>query len=684
MFELWLNRIRRGFNRSPQELRRRLAQEGRALLDRVRVSPTFGIDDGRFAGQFGASTIEDLWLQLSERPYPTVTDQVDPAELDAIIPQESQRIFTAAETTIALEVDLLGSGPKTLSRPILWDSDFKVEEDWPVKFFHDINILNPKRDSDVKVPWELSRLQWLIPVGQAYMLSGDEKYADFTRDVLMDWIEANPYGRGVNWATAMEAAMRIYTWTWLFYVFKESQSWDSYDFRASFLRMLYEHGVFAERYIEDYGINGNHCTADAGAMVFVGLFFGSGKVPKLWQKNGWQLLTQEISRQVLDDGTDFEGSVAYHRFVAELFFWPARYRRVSGLEVDTNYQKRLLGMAEFTGSYTKPDGLAPLWGDADDGRVLPFGDQGLNDHTYLPDVIHTEWDGAGQDFASVEAQAELFWTFGPQITATARSEAGYSDPMSRIFTNSGFYIMASQKDHVFIECGPVGFGGRGVHGHNDCLSFEACLNGISLITDSGSFVYSASFDQRNQFRSTASHSTPMIDGEEQNRFVSEAELFALHNDAIPDVREWRSDEHVDLFVGAHSGYQRLESPVTPIRKIILEKNHHRLAICDEFEGAGVHQVTIPFHLSPDCEVAEIETGRWLIKVSDNEFVLTYNIDADWQVNNRKGWISPSYGVKLERPVIEFQRSGALSSLRVGIYPAEQAPDNPQDWLANLI
>ncbi|MDP7625829.1 MAG: hypothetical protein QF493_12880, partial [Rhodospirillales bacterium] len=81
MFELWLNRIRRGFNRSPQELRRRLAQEGRALLDRVRVSPTFGIDDGRFAGQFGASTIEDLWLQLSERPYPTVTDQVDPVEL---------------------------------------------------------------------------------------------------------------------------------------------------------------------------------------------------------------------------------------------------------------------------------------------------------------------------------------------------------------------------------------------------------------------------------------------------------------------------------------------------------------------------------------------------------------------------------------------------------------------------
>tara|TARA_B100000315_G_scaffold260363_1_gene321159 strand:- start:4512 stop:6566 length:2055 start_codon:yes stop_codon:yes gene_type:complete len=683
MFGLWLNRIRRGFNRSPQELRRRLAQEGRALLDRYRVSPTFGLDDGRLAAQLGAPTIEDLWLQLSDRPYPAVTDRVDPASLDAVIPHESQRLLAAAESALALEVDLLGSGLETLSRPILWDTDFKVEENWPVKFFRDIDVLNLESGSDVKVPWELSRLQWLIPVGQAYMLSGDEKYAGFAREVLTDWIEANPYGRGVNWAVAMEAAMRIFTWTWLFHVFSKSASWDGYNFRASFLRSLYEHGVFTERYIEDYGVNGNHCTADAGALVFAGLFFGSGKRPERWLNEGWQLLTREISQQVLADGTDFEGSIAYHRFVAELFFWPARYRRISGLDVNPDYQQRLLGMTDFTQSYTKLDGLAPLWGDADDGRVLPFGDQGLNDHTYLPDVIQAEWEFAGQNFASVEAQAELFWTFGTPNNSEAKNETESSELNSRAFKDGGFYIMATARDHVFIECGPVGFGGKGVHGHNDCLSFEACLDGVSLITDSGSFVYSASYDQRNQFRGTASHNTPMIDSEEQNRFVSDDELFALHNDAVPDVREWRSDEQMDVFVGAHSGYQRLANSVMPSRKIVLEKNNHRLIVGDTFDGAGDHQITIPFHFSPDCELSENEAGKWIIKTLENEFELIFRGDGDWRANIRTSWISPSYGVKLERPVLEFQRHGALSSLTVGIYPAEQAPDDPQAWLVSF-
>ena len=683
MIGLWLNRVRRGIHRSPQEIRRRLAQEGRSLLDRFRVSPTYGLDDKWFVEQFGVSTIEDLWLQLSARPYPTVTDPVDAAALNEAIPHEAERILAAAEVALALEVDLLGSGPETLSRPILWDTDFKAEEEWPVKFFRDIDILKPDSASDVKVPWELSRLQWLIPVGQAYMLTKNEKYADFSREVLTDWLEANPYGRGVNWAVAMEAAMRIYTWTWLFHVFKKSQSWDDYDFRAAFLRSLYEHGIFTERYIEDYGINGNHCTADAGAMVFAGLFFGAGKKPQRWLREGWQQLTHEIARQVLNDGTDFEGSVSYHRFVAELFFWPARYRRLAELDVSADYQQRLQGMAEFTRSYTNPDGLAPLWGDADDGRVLPFGDQGLNDHSYLPDLIFIEWGIAGRDFASVEARADLFWTFGPASDPAAKSLTDSSAPMSRAFTDSGFYIMANEQDQVFIDCGPVGFGGRGGHGHNDCLSFEACLDGASIITDSGSYVYSASYEQRNQFRSTASHNTPMIDGEEQNRFVSDFELFVFHNDAIPDVREWRCEDQMDLFIGAHSGYQRLSSPVTPVRKIILEKNHHRLIICDEFAGTGDHQISIPLHLSPDCITTEIEPGRWLIKVLGKDFELIYHSDSEWQIKVRPGWVSPSYGVKLERPVLEFQHAGDLSALSVGIYPTEQAPDAPQAWLADF-
>ena len=79
-----------------------------------------------------------------------------------------------------------------------------------MSFFRDVQIQDLGRRSDIKVPWELSRLQWLAPVAQAYLIDGDEKYAEFARDVLESWMVSNPYARGPNWAVTMEPATDIY------------------------------------------------------------------------------------------------------------------------------------------------------------------------------------------------------------------------------------------------------------------------------------------------------------------------------------------------------------------------------------------------------------------------------------------------------------------------------------------
>ena len=677
---LWFNRIRRGFNRSPLELYYRLIQELRASFDRFRVSPINKISDTDFVKLFGAETIEGLWSQLAMRPYVTDDLSLDKKSLDLIVPGEFERIINLADAALEWRIDLLGSGPTILSRPVSWSTDFKVDLDWPVIFFRDIDILNMDLPSDVKVPWELSRLQWLIPVGQAYRLTENEKYSDFCCEVLMDWIQSNPYGRGVNWAIAMEPAMRIFVWTWLFQVFKGASGWSNPVFKLSFLRCLYEHGVFVERYIEDYGINGNHCTADAGGLVFAGLFFSSAARPQKWQEQGWKLLLKEIPLQVLTDGVDCEGSTSYHRFACELFFWPAKFRQVLNKEIPEYYTNRLLLMADFIESYTKPNGLTPLWGDADDGRVLPFGGESLNDHSYLVDLVRLGWGNNKTSFVSPLARTEILWTHG----ITNYLEQQKRNWTSRCFKDSGFYIMATQSDHVFIDCGPVGFHGKGGHGHNDCLSFEAVLDGVPLISDSGSYVYSASYAQRNAFRSTSAHNTPVVDGQEQNRFISEMELFSLRNDAIPKVLTWQSSDDLDVFTGSHSGFQRLGKPVIPVRNIILERNYHRLIVKDEFEGEGFHSIIVPFHLAPNCEVDQIGTMTWALHSNGKSFNLMASGTTNWFNNLIVGAISPSYGVLLESNVIKFSNEGPLETLIIGIYPAEHAPKNPDRWLKSYL
>ena len=675
MIELWLNRFKRGIKRSPEELRRRISQEGRAMLDRCGVAPAWATDDGRFAKQFGCANIEELWQHLSDRPYPLFTGEVLAEELEMSCPGEGCRINNTAKNLHDGFVSFLGAGPEKLRFPFPWDTDFNAEKDWPDKFFRDIDILNPGRDSDVKIPWELSRLQWLIPVGQRYMINADDGDAALVRNILLDWIEQNPYGRGVNWTVAMEAAMRIFTWTWFFHVFKNSAAWDSYKFRSKFLKSLFEQAVFCQRYMEDYGVNGNHCTADAAALVFAGSFFGMGRNAARWEEEGWRILNRELPRQVHKDGVNFEGSTAYHRFVAELFLWPALYRRVAGNSVPQNYCDRLGLMANFTRRYTKPNGTAPLWGDNDDGRVLPLGGQAINDHSYLPDLIGRLTGDQKSAFSTAAGRAEIFWSFGKVNNEQERPSAE-----SRSFDTAGVFVMAGQIDHVFIDCGAVGYGGRGGHGHNDCLSFEAVLNGVNLISDSGSYVYSASYEWRNRFRATSSHNTPMIDGIEQNRLPSAAELFSLREDAAPEPRHWHSTLEQDVFIGAHSGYQKLDIPVTPVRTIVLEKETHRLAVSDRFETNGQHDICVPFHFTAGCILTRTSDEEWQISKDGYEFGLIYSDAADWQIAVIDGWVSASYGIKEHRPVLTFTQSQGARPLLVGLYSKDQAPQIPSDWL----
>ena len=133
-------------------------------------------------------------------------------------------------------VELLGSGPVELGRPIDWLRDPNAGHRWPPGYAPRIEYANLDRPSDVKLPWEISRVHWLLPAGQAYLLTGDERYAESARDVLDEWIAANPYAGTVNWSVTMEVALRILSWSWLLGALGRSEAWRDDGFRGRFLR----------------------------------------------------------------------------------------------------------------------------------------------------------------------------------------------------------------------------------------------------------------------------------------------------------------------------------------------------------------------------------------------------------------------------------------------------------------
>ena len=589
---------------------------------------------------FNSNSFDEIWVELGLSKTPFITKIIIEDFHNVYNKNKRQVLIKKANEASNNIVDLLGSGKFSFFDNIKWNVDFKTGFSWKNKFFLDIDYCNKGRNSDVKVPWELSRFQWMIPIGQAYLLTSDEKYSKVSKKLFNSWIKDNPCGYSVNWSCTMEVALRIITLIWFFFIFKDSKHWQDKSFKKGFLANLYMHVEFTYNHLEHSSINGNHFTADIVGLLFGGLFFDRSKSGKKWIKKSINYLEDEINNQTSLDGVNFEGSVPYHRLVTELYFWAAKYLRAKGRKFSENYYKKLNKMSDFIFAYTKTNFDAPIIGDNDNARILPFGLQALNNHLYLYHAIKKFLYG---HISSIDklSLTELFWIF--EDSKNNKKINVFRNNKSNFFYDGGYYILRSDIDYIFIDCSSVGFKGIGGHGHNDCLSFEAMLKNSPIISDSGCFTYTASYELRNAFRSTEYHNTPQINQFEINRFISKDNLWMLHNDAKPKHIISKDNEKIAIFKGRHNGYKRLKSPILVERSFCLDKKFHVIFIKDNIVGKGKNKVSIPFHFDPEVTINKKRGNEIYFKSKGNLFKIVFNSNLQISLICKDINISKSYG-----------------------------------------
>ncbi|MCK4449845.1 MAG: alginate lyase family protein, partial [Anaerolineae bacterium] len=352
--------------------------------------------------------------------------------------------------------------------------------------------------------WELNRFHHAVALGLAWQLIGDDRYPTAFVSQVSDWLTANPVGRGINWACAMEVAVRAVNWLFACALMQEALP---AEFERVLLGALLTHGHYIRANLELALVTTNHYLADLCGLAVLGLAL-PGAEPDRWRRFALRELAREVAFQVYPDGADFEASTSYHRLAVELFDLPARLAQHTGAPVPPILTEQLPLMRAFSAAVTRPDGTLPLIGDSDDGHLLP----------------------------SLSAL--------PSSTST-----------STPFPHAGIYVMRHADRYLICDCGPNGQRGNGGHAHNDTLSFELYA-GRSWIVDPGTYTYTGDLDAYNWFRSTAAHNTLVVDGEEQARFDPH-EPFLLAPDAQPTVRRWESTPDYDLLDAEHTGYHRL-------------------------------------------------------------------------------------------------------------------------------
>ncbi len=454
--------------------------------------------------------------------------------------------------------NLLGSGDIYLGKQLPWNTDFKTNFVWENKFYKDIKIVDLSNNADVKVPWELSRFQHLFTLGKAYWLTNDEKYAIEFKEEIEDWIEKNPVEMSVNWTCTMDVAIRAVNWIAAYFFFKDSPSIDK-NFWIQFHKSLYLHGRFIIKNLENKGSHtGNHYLSNIVGLVWLGLYFGSFIVndrnksnnPKKWLDYGLSELEKEMFVQNNPDGTNYEASTSYHRLVTELFLKTTVLCTKNNIDFTKDYMARLEKMCEFIMNITKPNGLAPIIGDADDGRLLILSNYSTwikNDFRHLLGIAGELFDRDDFRYYGKDYIEDTLWIYQSYKGNVEKPE----QLTSIAYKDGGYYILRNDRVYCCIRCGELSFRGDGVHSHNDQLSFELNVDGEDFIIDPGLYVYTADYKMRNLFRSTEMHNTVQVEKLEQNDF-DKFNLFYMKEQTFSRCKDFKDN----LFIGYHNGYKR--------------------------------------------------------------------------------------------------------------------------------
>jgi hypothetical protein len=475
----------------------------------------------------------------------------------------------------------------------------------------------------------------------------------------------------------MDVALRVYSLVWLAAAFSDSDELTT-DFWGEFLRVVWQHGEWIAAHLELGAVNGNHYIADALGALACGAFFDRTGEGGRWFELGRSILESEILKQIDPDGTDIEASVPYQRLVLEIFVAGKLLLDLNNVGASDQFNRRLEKAFEFVCAYITPEGKVPIIGDADDGRVFGFGGQDVNDHRYLLAIgsalfDRSDWK-ARVGNSSVE---ELLWVLGRRGLFTFDALPSEPDRLvSRYFKDGGVAILRSKHQYLYIDAGSVGLRGLGGHGHNDILSFEWHAHGVPILTDSGAYVYTADAVSRNKFRSTDFHNSVTVDANEVNRFWPNGSLWHLFADAEPINQCFRETAQEVQFASAHTGYLRLERPVTIRREFALSKVTPEWTLRDLADGSGQRRLDFFFQLAPSFHGILCSEGLDLILEDKLVATLRANCDAlQWEEIG--GWFSPSYGVRIPR---ERWRATARVSLPFDCKWTLSAVDSPASEL----
>ena len=493
----------------------------------------------------------------------------------------------------------------------------------------------PVQDNELR--WQLHRHKWFTPMGKAYRISGDEKYAREWTLEYIDWIRKNPLvkldkaayemaddnlkGDADNSRFAwrpLETSHRLQDQCLQFQLFVDSPAFTP-EFLTEFLVNYHKHAVHI---LGNYSAQGNHLLFEAQRMLMAGSFFPEYREAEAWRKSGVEILNREILKQVLPDGGHYELDPHYHLATIEIFYKSLQIADLNGFRNDfpQSYADAVENMIMFYTDIIFPDYTNPCFSDA---KIT-------NRKTMLNN--YRKWQ-------KVFPENQVIRYF-----ATEGQEGSLPDHLSKGFLDTGFFVFRNgwgeDALQMVVKAGPAGEW----HAQPDFGTFEMWYNGKCLFQDSGSYVYEGKdpeiMEWRKWFRASSHHNTLTMNDQDVDKVPSKTLL-------------WQPEGDVQILVTEHPSYKNLTH-----RRSIFFVDGKYFVIVDEAIGKMKGWVNLHYQM-PRGDVPNSREDMHFhtnFEGESNFYLQCFCDDMEkMQMKKEKGWQSSDYMKKVQRIDASFKQ-----------------------------
>ncbi len=543
-----------------------------------------------------------------------------------------------------------------------WQRDHKSGFRWKEKLCYKQIKYGKDLAADIKMPWELGRMQDLLILAYLYRLSElritNKHTVDYKNEFIsrmLDFIGSNPPKFGAQWGCAMDVSIRLTNMLTTYDFFISSNCKFDNVFNELFFNSVHSHISFIKENLEwSSGMRGNHYyTNITGLLVaFAHLSIDDNSAINYINNNDlahyMNQFAQETLYQFNKDGSNFEASIPYHFLCVEMMLFSINYINSFSLKVINNIQnklntkyfifengnlkfssilnQRINSIINFTKSVITKDNYSFNIGDNDSGKYLKlYTYYKLSDNALIDDLNNYSQIIDMIDNLIIQDSS----VFEYQIESIKENEI-------EKYKDFGLYLFRNRDYFAALRCGNIGQRAKGGHSHNDQLSLLLKVNNADIFVDNGTYLYTPDPSMRNIFRSTFMHNTLSIENIEQNDWANNNadDLFWFKNNkAKAEILSLNKNQ----IVAVHHGYKQE-------CKREIEFNEFHIEGTDYLEMNVEKQ--IHFYLNP--EINDIKVYKNCCTIRFAEYIIKLEVLTDNADLSLFDYLhSPSYGLLIQ-------------------------------------